>query len=83
MNFSLYWASVAATLCLVQQPAVADTLTVMISGGFNTAYASEAPDFEGATGHHLVTVRGPSMGTSPDAIPNRLARGGIRGRCHS
>ena len=31
--------------------------------------------FEKATGHRLITVRGPSMGDSPEAIPTRLARG--------
>jgi molybdate transport system substrate-binding protein len=27
------------------------------------------------TGHRLITVRGPSIGDSPEAIPTRLARG--------
>jgi molybdate transport system substrate-binding protein len=31
--------------------------------------------FERASGHHLVTTRGPSMGDSPESIPTRLARG--------
>jgi molybdate transport system substrate-binding protein len=34
-----------------------------------------APAFERASGHHLITVRGPSMGDSPEAIPARLTRG--------
>jgi len=33
------------------------------------------PAFERASGHHLVTIRGPSMGDSPEAIPARPARG--------
>ncbi len=48
---------------------------VMISAGFFHAYSDLAPAFERATGHKLVTTRGPSMGDSPEAIPARLARG--------
>src|SRR6478752_5642118 len=48
---------------------------VMISAGFFGVYAELGPAFERATGHHLVTVRGPSMGDSPEAIPTRLTRG--------
>jgi molybdate transport system substrate-binding protein len=47
----------------------------MISGGFYEAYSALGPAFERATGHHLITTRGPSMGDSPEAIPTRLARG--------
>jgi molybdate transport system substrate-binding protein len=47
----------------------------MISAGFHGAYSELAPAFERASGHHLVTTRGPSMGDSPEAIPARLARG--------
>jgi molybdate transport system substrate-binding protein len=48
---------------------------VLISAGFHGVYAELAPAFERATGHKLVTTRGPSMGDSPEAIPTRLARG--------
>jgi len=48
---------------------------VMISAGFYGAYAELGPAFERATGHRLVTTRGPSVGDSPEAIPTRLARG--------
>src|SRR3982074_1727624 len=47
----------------------------MISAGFPGVYSELAPAFERASGHHLVTTRGPSMGDSPEAIPTRLARG--------
>ena len=47
----------------------------MISGGFYSVYAELGPAFERATGHRLITTRGPSMGDSPEAIPTRLARG--------
>ncbi len=48
---------------------------VMISAGFYNAYSELAPAFERASGHRLVTTRGPSMGDSLESIPTRLARG--------
>ena len=56
-------------------PASAADVRVMISAGFYNAYSELAPAFERASGHRLVTTRGPSMGDSPDSIPTRLARG--------
>src|SRR5688572_2882682 len=50
-------------------------LHVMISAGFYSVYAELGPAFERASGHRLITTRGPSMGDSPEAIPTRLARG--------
>jgi molybdate transport system substrate-binding protein len=50
-------------------------LTVMSSGGFAQAYKLLAPEFEKAGGAHLTSIWGPSMGTTPGAIPMRLARG--------
>jgi molybdate transport system substrate-binding protein len=55
--------------------ASAAEVRVMISAGFFGVYSELAPGFERATGHKLVTVRGPSMGDSPEAIPTRLAHG--------
>ncbi len=67
------------SLCLVALllpgSASAEDLRVMISAGFYAAYAELGPAFERASGHRLITVRGPSMGDSPEAIPTRLARG--------
>jgi molybdate transport system substrate-binding protein len=54
--------------------ACADEVRVMISAGFYAVYAELAPAFERASGHKLVTLRGPSMGDSPEAIPARLER---------
>jgi molybdate transport system substrate-binding protein len=48
---------------------------VMISGGPSAAYRALVPEFERATGHRVVTAFGPSMGTTANAIPLRLARG--------
>jgi molybdate transport system substrate-binding protein len=56
-------------------PASAAEVRVMISAGFYGVYSELGPAFERASGHHLVTTRGPSMGDSPEAIPARLARG--------
>jgi molybdate transport system substrate-binding protein len=54
--------------------AQAQELTVMSSGGFAPAYKLLAPGFEKSRGTHLTSVWGPSMGTTPGAIPMRLAR---------
>jgi molybdate transport system substrate-binding protein len=48
---------------------------VMISGGFSAAYRELAPEFERSTGNTLKTAAGPSMGNTPEAIPNRIERG--------
>jgi molybdate transport system substrate-binding protein len=62
-------------LLLVPAAAGAAEIKVMISGGFSAAYQKLVPEFERATGHKVVTIRGASMGETPQAIPNRLARG--------
>src|SRR5207245_10873071 len=50
-------------------------IRVMISGGLSTAYMELVPEFERQTGHQVLTARGPSMGTTANAIPVRLERG--------
>jgi molybdate transport system substrate-binding protein len=50
-------------------------LHVMSSGGFTAAYKLLGPKFAASTGDTLETALGPSMGKSPEAIPNRLERG--------
>ena len=67
-----------AALCLLlaaRAPALAGTVTVMISGGFSAAYNNLIDAYQKSSGNTLVTVRGPSMGADPTAIPARLARG--------
>lgn len=66
-------ALLAAAAALAQ--AHAAELHVMNSGGFTAAYQLLAPKFEAATGNTLDIAYGPSMGATPEAIPNRLARG--------
>jgi molybdate transport system substrate-binding protein len=50
-------------------------IKVMNSGGFAAAYLDLIPEFERATGNTVTTAWGPSMGTTPEAIPSRLQRG--------
>src|SRR4051794_34327121 len=59
----------------VALPVSAADVHVMISAGFFKVYSELGPAFEKASGHRVVTTRGPSMGDSPEAIPARLARG--------
>jgi molybdate transport system substrate-binding protein len=67
----------AAVLLVVFTAASAKAadVKVMISSGFFHVYSELGPAFEKATGHHLITTRGPSVGDSPEAIPARLSRG--------
>ena len=80
MNTSLVraakWSSAAfAAALLVATASYAAEVKVMISGGLSAAYEELGRDFERDTGHKLATVRGPSMGSTPQAIPNRIDRG--------
>ena len=70
------WLSMVGVAALFMAGAAsAADVHVMISAGFYGVYSELGPAFERASGHHLVTTRGPSMGDSPEAIPARLARG--------
>ncbi|WP_230427279.1 substrate-binding domain-containing protein [Collimonas humicola] len=62
-------------IALFSGGARAEQINVMNSGGFSAAYKALAPGFEQASGDTLNTAWGPSMGASPEAIPNRLQRG--------
>ena len=68
-------SSILAALSLQRKPIGTAEVTVMISGGFRSTCEALAPAFEKATGCRLLMVPGPSMGTTHDAIPLRLARG--------
>src|SRR5258708_203151 len=67
--------AIGVTALLMARAASAADVHVMISAGFYGVYSELGPAFEQASGHHLVTTRGPSMGDSPESIPARLARG--------
>ncbi|MFC0408388.1 substrate-binding domain-containing protein [Roseomonas elaeocarpi] len=70
-------ALLGAPLLARAQPALAAgvELSVLISGGFQSSYQALVPAYEKASGNHVTTRPGPSMGTTVNAIPQRLARG--------
>ncbi len=74
-SLARWFARLGVVTLLVPGSASADEVRVMISAGFYSVYAELAPAFERASGHRLITTRGPSMGDSPEAIPTRLSRG--------
>jgi len=74
-SLARWLATLGAVALLVSGSAFAAEVHVMISAGFYGVYAELGPAFERASGHRLITSRGPSMGDSPEAIPTRLARG--------
>src|SRR5437660_11566901 len=77
-SISVYFRSVAPGFVLAALLAASLTaaeIRVMISGGLSTAYMELVPEFERQTGHQVLTARGPSMGTTANAIPVRLERG--------
>ncbi|MGZ5873839.1 MAG: substrate-binding domain-containing protein [Bradyrhizobium sp.] len=73
-HFRTFALGVAAVLWLACTASAAE-VRVMISGGLSAAYNALVPEFERATGHKVITAYGPSMGTTPNAIPMRLERG--------
>ncbi|MCS3472550.1 molybdate transport system substrate-binding protein [Pseudomonas sp. JUb42] len=49
-------------------------LVILSSGGIMSAFQALSADYEQRTGVRLVAQTAPSMGATPQAIPNRLAR---------
>jgi molybdate transport system substrate-binding protein len=68
-------ARLGVAALLISGSVSAEELHVMISAGFYGVYEELGPAFERASGHRLITMRGPSMGDSRVAFPTRLARG--------
>lgn len=66
---------IVASLVLATNESFGAEIRVMISGGFSAAYGHLTPDFERVTGNKVVTVYGPSMGETLEAIPTRIKRG--------
>jgi len=66
---------VLASILVLAGVARAAEIKVMISSGFIVAYRELVPEFERLTGNTVETITGPSMGNSPQAIPNRIQRG--------
>ena len=65
----------ALTFLVLAAPARAEDVHVMVSGAFTAPYRVLVAEWEKTTGNRVVTVYGASMGATPTAIPNRLARG--------
>ena len=74
---SMIRRGVVVALALAISVAAADAaeIKVMCSAGFKAAYLQLAAEFERQTGHTIVNAWGPSMGDTPQAVPNRIARG--------
>ncbi|WNW13233.1 substrate-binding domain-containing protein [Pseudomonas sp. DTU_2021_1001937_2_SI_NGA_ILE_001] len=64
--------TVAAAEAPAAQP---ETLTILSSGGIMGAIRAVAPAYEKSHGIKLDIQAAPSMGDTPQAVPNRLARG--------
>lgn len=55
--------------------AFADEIQVITSGAFAEALVALAPIYEKQSQHKVIISNGSSMGSAPDSIPSRLARG--------
>ncbi|HEV2200339.1 MAG TPA: substrate-binding domain-containing protein [Bryobacteraceae bacterium] len=78
ISLRLRAAILVAIAALVGASAVsAAEIKVVTSGAFTAAYLQIAPEYERATHNKLDTGFGPSMGTTHNAIPMRLARGEV------
>ncbi|MFW7206694.1 substrate-binding domain-containing protein [Enterobacter sp. BNK-13] len=75
MKRTYLYTTSALVLTFLSVNAFAQDVKVMISGGFKAALEKLAPEYEQRTGDKIVIIPGPSMGNTPQAIPNRLARG--------
>lgn len=67
--------TLAALAFAVAGTANATDVHVVSSGGFAQAYKDLSGPYERTSGDKLVSAWGPSMGTTKNAIPARLARG--------
>src|SRR2546427_2712079 len=74
-SFARGLSRLALAALVIAGAASAADVHVMISAGFYGVYSELGPAFERASGHRLITTRGPSLGDSPEAIPTRLGRG--------
>ncbi len=75
-RFGLARLGLAMSCALLSGAAArAAEITVATSGAFTAAFLDLGPEYERATHQHLVTEFGPSMGSTRNAIPQRLERG--------
>jgi molybdate transport system substrate-binding protein len=68
-------AGIVCAVVLVTATVAADEVKVVSSGAFTAALLDLLPEFQAQTRHTVTTAFGGSMGSAPDTIPNRLARG--------
>jgi molybdate transport system substrate-binding protein len=73
-HFRALLLGLASALFLTTAASAAE-VRVMISGGLTAAFNALVPEFERQTGNKVLVAYGPSMGTTTNAIPVRLARG--------
>ncbi|HWR17692.1 MAG TPA: substrate-binding domain-containing protein [Terriglobales bacterium] len=66
---------VLLVFCLAAIAGHAQEIKVMTSGGFSAAYRQLMAQYSSEHGIRFETISGPSMGSSPTAIPSRLHRG--------
>jgi molybdate transport system substrate-binding protein len=69
------FALALVTLLACVEAAASAEIKVMSSAGFAAAYKELAAEFERTTENKIVNAWGPSMGSTPQAVPNRIARG--------
>ena len=68
----MQWRFPSSASTLATAPAhaqAAQEVKVMISGGFSAAYDALVPQFEAGHGYKVVTVHGPSIGTTRRPFP--------------
>ena len=69
------WLVVAVALFIAAIGAYAQELRVATSGGSAAALETLGRAYQSRTGTKVTLIQGASMGQTPEAIPNRLARG--------
>jgi molybdate transport system substrate-binding protein len=74
-KFAAHVSAILICVFLTTPAARADQIKVVTSGGFTAAYLELVPQYESKTHDKLNTEFGPSMGTTHNAIPERLDRG--------
>ena len=78
-SLARWLSALGLAVSLISGAASAADVHVMSSAGFYGAYSELGPLFERATGHHLITTRGPFAwrlpGSDPREVGTRRERG--------
>lgn len=75
LRFNMTAITLAVSSLFVTSLAAAEDIRVISSGGFAQAYKNLAFAYEKSSSDKLISGWGPSMGTTANAIPVRMARG--------